>query len=157
MTTLPGLLPLGDYSIQRCAWRLVRYSLAKPIVSNQSRQAEKSCYCCGKPYILPKLGVKVLMNSIWFIRFCSRLVFHRRVNSRLSTIFWYDNNNNNNNNKHAYAGTSECFTHLGALLVPQAPRHRPYLASVADGQNCPSLRWPAGTGVSGKLEKVGTS
>jgi hypothetical protein len=34
-----------------------------------------------------------------------------------------NNNNNNNNNKHAYAGTSDCFTHLRALLVLQAPRH----------------------------------
>ena len=42
--------------------------------------------------------------------------------------------------KHAYAGTSDCFTHLRALLVLQAPRHWPYLASVADGQSCPSLR-----------------
>jgi dihydroorotate dehydrogenase len=29
----------------------------------------------------------------------------------------------NNNNKHAYAGTSNCFTHLRALLVLQAPWH----------------------------------
>jgi hypothetical protein len=46
--------------------------------------------------------------------------------------------NNSNNNKHVYAGTSDCFTHLRALLVLQAPRHWPYLASAADGQSCPS-------------------
>ena len=37
-----------------------------------------------------------------------------------------------------YAGTSDCFTHLRALLVLQAPRHWPYLASVTVGQSCPS-------------------
>jgi hypothetical protein len=45
-----------------------------------------------------------------------------------------NNNDNNNKNKHAYAGTSDCFTHLRALLVLQAPRHWPYRASAADGQ-----------------------
>jgi hypothetical protein len=34
-----------------------------------------------------------------------------------------NNNDNNNNNKHAYAGTSDYFTPLRALLVLQAPRH----------------------------------
>jgi hypothetical protein len=44
-----------------------------------------------------------------------------------------------NINKRAYAGTSDCFTHLRALLVLQAPRRWPYLASVADEQSRPSL------------------
>jgi hypothetical protein len=42
---------------------------------------------------------------------------------------------NNHDNKRAYASTMDCFTHIRALLVLQAPRHWPYLASVANGQS----------------------
>jgi hypothetical protein len=45
---------------------------------------------------------------------------------------------NNNNNKHAYAGATDSFTHLGVLLVLT---DRGILAhsSVVDGRSCPLL------------------
>jgi hypothetical protein len=52
--------------------------------------------------------------------------------------------------KHAYAGTTEQFAHLRALLVLHDRGNIwPDLASVADGRSLPTLGWSTGTRRSG--------